>query len=945
MTARTFDQAFTHVQRLVSTFRQNEKYYLSPAFSEADARKDFIDKFWIAVGWDVNHEAQTNPYEQEVKVERSMAGTARRRRADYAFLAPNFRDVLFYVEAKKPSAELENRDHYFQTVRYGWNSQTPLAVLTDFEQFHVLDCRYKPDIDSVLQRAVKKYHYTDYTRHEKFSEIYHLFSREAVAHGSLERFSESLPKPSGRDRQRALFATGVYQSVDQSFLQKLDEYREELARAFKRTNPLLTSLELTEAIQRTLDRLVFMRFLEDKLIEPELFVDDIGSRGSAWREFISISRRLDHIYNGIIFKAHGLLDAPGFDVDEEVFQGVCASLAHSNSPYDFNAIPIHILGSIYERFLGKTITVIDNQAEIEDKQEVRKAGGVYYTPEYIVRYIVDNTVGKLIKGRTPQEVRQMRFADISCGSGSFLLGVYDSLLRHYTTYYNANKRTRSEGLRAGCREHDDGSLHLSLLQRREILLNNIYGVDVDSQAVEVAQLSLYLKLLEDESTASARSYQLELRDALLPSLGKNIVCGNSLVGRDILEGRLFEADRERSLNPMNFEDAFPQIMKAGGFDVIVGNPPYVRAERIDREQLSYFKRTYSVEGQTDLYLLFIERALGLLKKGGYFGYITPKFLLFNLDAEPTRKGLMAGRITNISDVGQAFKGVNTECAVTILQNSDVHQSKVDIEVIDVADAKGVVNWTNQVAQDSFRSMPDTIFNIYLTDKDLKVIRKVLAKGSPLSSLVSIKRGMELGKKAVKESTGTIRTLLGEDVSRYSLSFRDTYVGEGLREVERLRSHSEVEEKILIRRVCSDLTATIDDQRFFFTKNLYGGINLSGLSLKYVLGIINSRLTNYFFKKYFTTKKKDIFPEFQKYQLDNLPIRTLDLSDAGEKAQHERMVQLVEQALATKKQLTEARTDRDRTYFENKGLAIEAQIDRLVCELYDLAGDEIDLFDS
>jgi adenine-specific DNA-methyltransferase len=154
MTATAFDRAFEKVQERVEVFRQGQQHFLSPSYNETAARQEFIDKFWTALGWDVTHETQTNPYEQEVKVERSGTGSERRRRADYAFLAPNFRDVRFYVEAKKPSVELANREHYFQTIRYGWNGHTPLAVLTDFEQFHILDCRYKPDLDTSRTRKV-----------------------------------------------------------------------------------------------------------------------------------------------------------------------------------------------------------------------------------------------------------------------------------------------------------------------------------------------------------------------------------------------------------------------------------------------------------------------------------------------------------------------------------------------------------------------------------------------------------------------------------------------------------------------------------------------------------------------------------------------------------------------------------------------------------------------
>jgi type I restriction-modification system DNA methylase subunit len=258
-------------------------------------------------------------------------------------------------------------------------------------------------------------------------------------------------------------------------------------------------------------------------------------RGTAWQDFVSESQRLNQIYNGIIFKRHQIIDDAGFVVDERMFMGVRERLSHTNSPYDFNSLPVHILGSIYERFLGKVIETTEKRASVVEKPEVRKAGGVYYTPEYIVRYIVKETVGKQIADKTPTEIAKMRFADIACGSGSFLLGVYDELLRRHTSYYNRNKRTRTEAVRAGCIEREDGSFALSLIQKREILLNNIYGVDIDAQAVEVAQLSLFLKLLEGETPATARQ-QMTLKHALLPNLYDNIKCGTHLSAMTFLTG-------------------------------------------------------------------------------------------------------------------------------------------------------------------------------------------------------------------------------------------------------------------------------------------------------------------------------------------------------------------------------------------------------------------------
>src|SRR5690348_2256135 len=372
---------------------------MQPSYSEAQARKVFIDPFLKALGWDVDHERERNPYEQEVKVERSMSisGARAQKRADYAFfLAPNFHDVRFFVEAKKPSVDLDHSaDSHFQVWRYGYSAGTPLAVLTDFEQIRVVDCRARPEPDAALDRTWKHWYYTDFVDPGKFAEFYWLFSREAHAEGSFDRRTAELPRARGPSRQRGLLPGG-YQPVDESFLAELESYRLDLARMFKAADTSLDSATLTAMVQRALDRLVFMRFLEDKQIETEVRVSDFGRGTSVWRDFINASKRMDGIYNGVVFKPEPPLDNPAFNPDDSAFAGICEALAAENSPYNFDVIPIHILGSIYERFLGSTICATETDVSIEDKPAVRKAGGVYYTPEYIVRYIVDQAVGRLL---------------------------------------------------------------------------------------------------------------------------------------------------------------------------------------------------------------------------------------------------------------------------------------------------------------------------------------------------------------------------------------------------------------------------------------------------------------------------------------------------------------------------------------------------------------------
>lgn len=995
MLPQTFDEAFHRVKDLVDSFKENEREFLSPSYSETDVRKDFIDKFWIALGWDVNHDLQKNPYERQVKVENNVNVEGRRKKADYAFFAPNFRDVLFFVEAKKPARNIDNPDDYFQTVRYGWNAGTPLSILTDFEQFRLLDCRYKPDVHAALHRAVKKFHFTEYADEEKFREIYHLFSNGAAAGGALEKFAAALPKAPGRAVQRKLFG-GAYKSVDEDFLQELDALREWLARAFKNRNPGLNGEELTEATQRTLDRLVFMRFLEDKLIEPDAIVERLGERGTAWGDFISESSRLDRTYNGIIFKRHAIIDDASFSADDRVFADVRERLAHTNTSYNFNYIPIHVLGSIYERFLGKIIVTTAKRAKVVEKPEVRKAGGVYYTPEFIVRYIVGQAVGEIIRGKTPEEVSAMRFADIACGSGSFLLGVYDELLRHHASYYN-EPQNRRKALKAGCVENADGSLRLSLTQRKDILLNNIYGVDLDAQAVEVAQLSLFLKLLEDETTASAKSYQLHFRETMLPSLGKNVVHGNSLIGWDVLDGKLFEDEEERKLHPLDFSQAFPEVMRQGGFSAIVGNPPYVRIQGFPRKQIEYFSRHYqSAKGNYDLYVNFVERAFDLIGPGGKVGLIVPNKFFKTDYGVGLRKFIADNKaLERVVDFGskQVFQATTYTCLLFLSKDEKRTCEYTSAEPNDESlSSSRFVSVGNDTLKESAW--------LFAGEADQRLMSKLLQRSVRLLDLpADMSRGSStgddetfvIGAAGVEAEEEILRTpIFASDFNRYVFrptgKWRVIFPYEIVGGAARLYTEEELGRKFpRAYGYLKSRRAALEKRKQFAQwygysapRNLYlhskaqlivplladrglftyippeerericpmasGGFTIAvaescEMSPLYVLGLLNSRLL--FWK---LARESNVFRggwiTCTKQYFGELPIRVINFSDDADRARHDRMVDLVTQMLKAKEQQGQARTDHHRNFYENKCAMLNRQIDTLVYELYDLSAEEI-----
>src|SRR5579872_176939 len=312
-TLNKFDEAFIKINELVERFKK-ERPDQSPDQMEYEARVYYIDRFFEALGWDVRGNDPNAFYAREVQFEYRVKVAHHTKRADYLFSASTKDRVRrFLVEAKKPWEELGKEDFYFQAVRYGYSSRTPVVILTNFKEFHVLDCRFPPNKNQIIHRCRKKYSFEDYQNKEKFEEIYRDFSKESTNQGSIQALVDSWRSLRGK----GLYA-GEYKDVDETFLEELDKHRLELAKAFKKNNPDFDGAALTEAVQRTLDRLVFLRFLEDKGIEQVEHVSKLAISNSAWADFIKLCRdSLKQKYNGLIFNDHRLLDSKDVSGDRK----------------------------------------------------------------------------------------------------------------------------------------------------------------------------------------------------------------------------------------------------------------------------------------------------------------------------------------------------------------------------------------------------------------------------------------------------------------------------------------------------------------------------------------------------------------------------------------------------------------------------------------------------
>ena len=646
-----FEDAYVKVCELVDDFEKHFEHYKTKKFDEASTRKRFIDNLFLALGWSVNPDNKISPHLQEVTVEDPQKqilneGT---KFADYAFYIVNGQNKkhAFFVEAKQPSVEIKSALPYLQVKNYAKYKGLPISVLTDFEQFHIVDCRTPFSPKHALEGDHKEFFYTDFRDINKFKFIYNLLSRTAVYEGSIDSYINTLKVKKGY-----VVAKDPLEKIGDEFLAYIEDLRFTVASNYKKINANLDGEELTEATQKLIDRLIFIRFLEDKHIEQKSFVKKYSESKNPYSEFIKDCKNFDKLYNGVIFKNHLIVDNINFTNNDDWFRKICFEMVDpfSDHKFYFNDIPIHILGSVYERFLGSIVRATPKGVKIEQKPEVLKANGVFYTPKYIVDYIVNQTIGVIINNMKPTSLAEKSFADISCGSGSFLIGVYDCIHNYLVDYYNKHK---NEAQKDGCILTETGFYRLSLRQKRNILINNIYGNDIDSQAVEVTQLSLFLKMLEDETQETLIQKGNLLDVTILPNLNRNIFHGNSLIGKEIYDQKdLFSKGDFKHLYPFEYWDNLPKIKLKGGFDAIIGNPPYVKEytsrETFENIKLGNLKKYY--QGKMDLWYFFTCYGIDLLKDGGILGYIAPSNWVSNSGASILRnKVIQESKIVSFID--------------------------------------------------------------------------------------------------------------------------------------------------------------------------------------------------------------------------------------------------------------------------------------------------------
>jgi len=935
--------------KLIEQFSNNEAYYKSKAYKEDELRQEFINPFFKALGWDMENEGNVAPQYRDVIHEDRIEIEGKPKAPDYSFKVGSERK--FFVEAKAASIKIISEfPPSFQLRRYAWSGKLPISLLTDFEEFSVYDSTVEPkQSDKVETARIKYIHYKDYLKEIDY--LWDTFSKDAVWKGSFDKFAKSTKRGT--------------ELVDKKFLNEIETWRNLLAKDIASNNEDVDIYQLNEAVQKIIDRIIFLRIAEDRGIEfYETLKKTIESKDT-YSKLVQIFKRAQEKYNSNLFDFEEDKLTPRLKISDKVLDRIIGTLYYPKSPYEFSVIGVEILGSVYEQFLGKVIRLTkQHNAIIEEKPEVKKAGGVYYTPQYIVDYIVRNTVGELVKGKTPKKINKLRIVDPACGSGSFLIGAYNFLLDWHLKYYIENdteKHLKSKALF----KDSEGNYLLSTAEKKRILLNNIFGVDIDAQAVEVTKLSLALKMLENESSETINTQMKLFAERILPDLGSNIKCGNSLIGSDYYNDKnlsLLDDEEIRKVNVFDWEKEFSEIFKQGGFDVVIGNPPYIPSYSISEDLKSYIYNNYqTAEYQINTYPLFVEKSLRLIKKNAYYSYIVPNYWLSNKhDKQLRRIVFLENKVLSILNTFEVFENATVDTLILIGCKSTTANPKVhfitldpDLDINSRLKTLNSKNWHNSIFQ---------LITPEVVTKGISFSKSIELKGEDsLSNFVELKKGMqpyELGKGNPSQTKQMIRDKIynsdnkiddtylplikAGNIKRYEIVYNsDQWIkyGQNLAAPRNPRIFSGL--RLLVSRIISKekLLGTITKEDFISNTDVIvirPKENINEDLFKILSAIILSRTATYYLKANNISLNRKAFPKINVGSLSELPIPTFNSKSS--------CLLLVDKILSLKNNL-KSTTRLSADLINDQINKVESEIDQEVYKLYGLNKEEIQIIEN
>lgn len=707
---------------------------------------------------------------------------------------------------------------------------------------------------------------------EEFKKFYYLLNKENFLPKNKKSVTLKLSEKTIKKEE----------NISIEFYNLYKKVRIELFEHLKDKNPGYDLELLIEKSQKFLDRIIFICFCEDKnLLDNDLLKQVIEkgknsfslSSTSIWNEIKGVFRSIDkgnpahniNRYNGGLFKYDEKLD-------NLIIENIFFDNVYEISQYNFDSdLDVNILGHIFEQSISDIEKLKNDikEGDFEKEESKRHKDGIFYTPQRITSYIVEKAIGGYLenikkelnyydlpdieeagsKGWKTQYTKKhvefynkyekilknLKILDSSVGSGAFINKSFDYLIEEHK-WLNKQRDILKQ------RKEKRTLMSIFSLEHlhKNILENNLYGVDINEASVEITKLSLWLK------TAN--------KNKQLTNLDNNIKQGNSLIDKKELDQK----------NYFIWEEEFPEIMANGGFDVIIGNPPY---HVINKEEQDALYKNY--EFNNDLYHMFFELSLKKLsnKKHFTFGFITPRFFLFNQNCTNLRKTLLEKYNLNTIVETTPFEDATTENVITIINNKE---NKEYIDIYKDLNKEFIkINEMDKKHLAKQKTNGYTI-NTALFKEDIEILKKLEKNSNNLSEITESKRGMEVSKKKVRKINNGTPTLIGEDLNSFIIDFQSTYIDKKDKEYKRLEDFF-FKDLIYLRRVSDSLIAATSNKDFAFTKNLYGIKVNNKYDKKYILSLLNSNLLTYYYRKKFSTKKEDVFPEIQKYLYEQLPI--------------------------------------------------------------------------
>jgi len=690
-----------------------------------------------------------------------------------------------------------------------------------------------------------------------FKYFFSLFSFEGIKNDYPKEYFESLKKDE--------------KEITDKFYQELNDIRSEIINYLIKHYPNIDKNLIIEKTQKLFDRMIFIYFAEDKGLIPnntvEIYIDE-GSKflSSKWNSIKKLFRDIDkgnqslniNKFNGGLFAFDEIIDKI-FDIPDELVDKL-----KQLSFYDFDSeLTVNILGHIFEQSLND-LEQLKKTDNFNIKKTLRKKFGIFYTPEHITRFICEITIGKLCEEKkekldiafidldrkiNPNRLTKaqrktlvnlykykkflenLKILDPACGSGAFLNMAFDILQREYKYFDDMRKIFEGDAL---------GLYDVDI----KILENNLYGVDINSESVEIAKLSLWLKTATSDR---------QLSD---------------------LSGKIKQADTLKS----NFNQLFPEVKD--GFDVIIGNPPYVsyQSNLLSEEDIQYFKNTFETSYKIyDLYGLFIEKSINLLKENGEFAFICPSNFLQNESFSLLRK--FVAEKTTINKVVFCSDGVFENAVVPTIILNFTKSNKKNKEV-EIYKADNINIYPSlKIEYNDFIKEPKNGFNIDTNLEDKKIIQKIMKKKHfKIDDFLNIREAIKTGNDKyfisdIPDEIHTEKIVTGKEISRYKIDGYKYFYYAPDKLKRPVKKEYFKQEKIFIRRVGKRVEAAFDDKGLFATHVLYLGTlksNNKKLSLKAIMAILNSSLYSYLYKKLYPFKG-DIFPEIRIGKLRELPI--------------------------------------------------------------------------